>query len=140
MKRALYALPAALVACSTATPVPESAPPIFEPPREIVELAIDGARLRYEGCSNGATQGYNGAEIRGADGTRVRLVSEVDGGSKVIVFRPGAERGVVLEGCSRVDMTQSTSRRGGSVRGRASVLCDDKGIHVEGTVLLGSCG
>jgi len=120
--------------------VPESAPPIFEPPTHVVELAIDGARFRLDGCSNGATQGYNGAEIRAVDGTRVRLVSEVDGASKIIVFRPGAERGVTLEGCSRVEMTQSTSRHGGSVRGRASVLCDEKGVRVEGTVLLGSCG
>src|SRR5260370_28668216 len=104
MARALYALPALVVACSTATPVPTSAPPIFEPPSKIVNLTIDGARFQLEGCSNGAAQGYHGAELRGIDGTRVRLVSEVDGASKVIVFRPGAERGVVLEGCSRVDM------------------------------------
>jgi hypothetical protein len=105
-----------------------------------VDLAIDGARVRFEGCASGASQGYHGAEVRTLDGTRVRLVSEVDGASKVIVFRPGAERGVTLEGCSRVEMVQSTSRHGGSVRGRASVLCDDKGVRVEGTVLLGSCG
>jgi hypothetical protein len=139
MSRALYALPAVLVACSTATPVPEYADPIFVPPTKIVQLTIDGAPFELASCSPGASHGFHGAELHGADGTRVRLASEIDGSAKVVVFRAGDERGVVLEGCSRVDMEESSSRYGFKVRGRASVDCDDKGTRIEGTVVLFSC-
>jgi hypothetical protein len=137
--RALYVLAAGVVACSTATPVPESAPAIFEPPSQVVDLTIDGAPFRLEKCTSGASQGFHGAELVGVDGTRVRLVAEVDGSSKVIVFRPFTERGVVLEGCSRVEMESRVSRYATHVRGRASVLCDDKGTRIEGTALLQTC-
>jgi hypothetical protein len=139
MTRALYALAAGVVACSTATPVPASAPPIFVPPSKLIDLTLDGARFQLVACTDGASHGFHGAELTGADGTRVRLVSEVDGAAKVIVFPPGAERGVVLEGCSRIEMVQSVSRRSSHVHGRASVLCDDKGTRIEGTVLIDSC-
>jgi len=112
---------------------------MFQPPDKVIELTIDGMPFEMKECSNGASEGFHGAELRGTDGTRVRLVSELDGASKVVVFRPGAEQGVILEGCSRVEMKESTSRHSSSVRGRASVRCEDKGTRIEGTVLLERC-
>lgn len=69
----------------------------------------------------------------------MRITSELDGSSKVVVFRNGAERGTVLLDCSRAEMRESRGKYSSSVHGRASMKCDDQGVRLEGTVLYDRC-
>jgi hypothetical protein len=128
-----------MVACSSSSGVPSSAPPIAVRPRSAVELWLDGAPFRPRSCTPGSVSGFLGFELTGEDGTRVRITSELDGSSKVVVFRPGAERGVMLLDCSRAEMKESRGRSSTSVHGRASMKCEDQGVRVEGTVVYDRC-
>jgi hypothetical protein len=126
-------------ACSSSSGPPSYAPPIVPRQSSQVELWVDGVPFRVKSCSAGSPSGFLGFELSGEDGSRLRITSELDGSSKVVVFRPGAERGVTLLDCSRAEMKESRGRSSTSVRGRASIKCDDQGVRVEGTVLYERC-
>ena len=127
-----------VVACAS-SPVPSHAPPIYVPPDVVVDLLLDGVAFELARCEPGSTEGFHGAELTGKTGARIRLVSEVDGASKVVVFRPGAERGTVLDECSRIEMTESSFRHSSSVRGRASIQCEKREVRIMGTGVVENC-
>ena len=137
--RALYAALPLVVACSAPSTVPASAPPIVEPQTSKVDLWLDGAPFHARSCKAGSSSGFLGFDLTGEDGTRVRIVSELDGASKVIVFRNGAERGITLVDCSRADMHEQRGKYSSSVHGRASMKCEAAGVRIEGTVLYDRC-
>jgi hypothetical protein len=136
MARTLYVPLVTLVAC--ASTVPNEAPPIFVPPDRVIDLQVDGKPFALASCAPGAPDGFHGMELRGEDESRIRIVVEVDGTSKVVLFRPRAERGLILNDCSRADIKESGGRRS-SVRGRASIRCNADGVRVEGTVMIEQC-
>jgi hypothetical protein len=137
MRPPVYVLAVLAVACTT--PVPTGAPPLFVPPEQVVDLKLDDQPFQLASCASGRPDGFHGAELRGQDGTRIRLVSEIDGSSEVVVFRPGQDEGVVLKHCSRMEIKELSSRSSSSIRGRARILCFEQNIHLEGTVILERC-
>jgi hypothetical protein len=129
-----------LAACY-AGPVPDNAPPMFPEldHSNAIAITLNGQPFHDRKCAPGATYGFHGVELTDHEGNRLRIVQEVQGDTKIIIFQHGAERGTVLSNCSRVEMTESFGRYGASTRGRASMNCEADGMKVEGTALVNRC-
>ncbi len=135
--RAAYSV--LLLAACAPSAIPPSPPPILQAPASVVDLSLDGKPFRPQSCSAGTAAGFLGFELTGEDGARLRITSELDGSSKVVVFHPGVDRGIVLLDCARAEMKESRGRRSSTVHGRASLRCEGQGVRVEGTVLYDHC-
>lgn len=136
--RSFYLIMLPLGACA-ASPVPKYAPPLYVEPDRVIAITLNDRPFREKTCTPGSLNGFHGVELTSEEGARIRIIVEVQGDTKIIVFPQGSERGKVLADCSRAEMTVSQSRHGVSVRGRASMKCEGDEVKVEGTVMVQRC-
>ena len=93
-------------------------------------------------CSAGQANGFNGVDVYGSDGSRIRFVAEVDGTSSVIYFTPAAgAAGVTMKGCSTLNVRPSGVVVNGvaMVNGNAKVACQAGAVRIDGFIGFG-CG
>jgi hypothetical protein len=91
-------------------------------------------------CISGSIQGFNGADLMAVDGSRLRIVQEVDGSETVIQMGTGSNP-VTLKACGKIDLQSTGVMVNGIrvVRGTAQIDCSAGSLHVAGNVSF-QCG
>lgn len=106
-------------------------------------LTVNGAHFDALDCSSGVPMGYSGVELEGADGTRLRLVSENGSGKAIVhVFAPGAIAATAtLNDCGTLEITQQNSEINGvkNVKGAATLSCSDGTHTIAGDATFENC-
>jgi hypothetical protein len=103
-------------------------------------LSVNAAPFSPTHCMSGQLAGFNGVDVLGVDGSRLRLVQEVDGSSTVIQMGTGATP-VTMKACGKIDVQPSNITINGVrvMRGTAQLDCTSGQLHVAGNVSL-QCG
>jgi hypothetical protein len=103
------------------------------------ELRLNEAPFRLRTCTPG-DGAFRGVELEGADGDRLRLVTEDDGRGSVIHLRTGAEpRSIRACGKIALEPSRPTTDARGS-RGVARLDCASGALRVTGSVSFNGVG
>jgi hypothetical protein len=103
-------------------------------------LTVNSSPYSVTHCLSGQLSGFNGVDVLGVDGSRVRLVEEVDGSETVIQMGTGATP-VTMKACGKIDVQPANVVVNGVrvVRGTAQMDCTSGELHVAGNVTF-QCG
>jgi hypothetical protein len=103
-------------------------------------LTVNSSPFSVTHCTSGQLSGFNGVDVLGVDGSRLRLVEEVDGSETVIQMGTGAQP-VTMKGCGKIDVEPSNVSVNGVrvLRGSAQMDCTEGALHVAGNVTF-QCG
>jgi hypothetical protein len=103
-------------------------------------LTVNSAAVSVTHCTSGQLMGFNGVDVLTIDGSRLRLVQEVDGSGTVIRLGTGANP-VTMKACGKIDVQPSNVSVNGVrvLRGSAQLDCTSDGLHVAGNVTF-QCG
>ncbi len=98
-------------------------------------LRVNGAPFPFATCLSGDVGGYRGVELESRDGSKLRLVQEVDGTGTVIRTGTG-EAPVTIKACGTVAVERLPEGHDGlyAAQGIARLDCGAGGLHVEGSV------
>jgi hypothetical protein len=66
-------------------------------------LSLNAAPYTVARCVSGQLTGFNGVDVMGVDGSRLRLVKELDGSGTVIHMGTAANP-VTMKACSKIDV------------------------------------
>ena len=104
-------------------------------------LAIDGEAWTATACQSGEVFGFEGVQLEGADGRRVRLHVQPDGKAEVIVMQAGQTTGTSLGACAEVafERTGLTINDVVALEGGGQVACTGGEVSVEGEVAVSNC-
>src|SRR5271166_1772983 len=82
-------------------------------------LRVNDAPMSFEGCSTGDRSGFQGVELKGKDGGRLRLVHEADGSWSVIGMPVRADA-ITMKDCGKIALDRLWWRgEGDTARGVA---------------------
>jgi hypothetical protein len=103
-------------------------------------ITVNSAPFSVTSCMSGQLSGFNGVDVLSVDGSRLRLVEEVDGTETVIQMGTGAQP-VTMKGCGKIDVQPSNVSINGVrvLRGTAQMDCTEGALHVAGSVSF-QCG
>lgn len=103
-------------------------------------LTIDGAGWQVETCESGAVHNFNGIQLTGTDGRRVRLETRPDGTAQVYLLEAGATTGADLGSCATgaFETTGLTVNDIVALQGQATLACDGD-TKMMGTVQVDRC-
>jgi hypothetical protein len=69
--------------------------------RVLGTVEVDGASFQVTTCHSGDPHGFFGVDLDGSDRRRLRLVSEIDGTTTLVLFEANAEAGQSVKGCAK---------------------------------------
>lgn len=105
-------------------------------------VEINGEKVGWSSCRNGAVYGFRGVEVSGSNGMRLRLGLTPTGEMGVIVFDKGAtvgkELGIVC-GSLTVNDQSSTVNDVKNVSGKAVLDCEAQGYKLKGDINFENC-
>lgn len=104
-------------------------------------LTLDGAPWPVDLCTSGEAVGFDGIELTGTDGSRLRFETNPSGTADVYYLAPGASSGPHLGACA----TAAFNRTGLTVNdivaleGGGTVACEGGEHSLSGTVAVARC-
>jgi hypothetical protein len=105
-------------------------------------VEINGEKVGFNSCRNGAVHGFRGVELSGSNGMKLRLGLTPTGHMGVIVFDKGATTGKELTatcGSLSISDQNSTVNNVKNIQGKASLDCDTDGYKIKGDVSFENC-
>ena len=105
-------------------------------------VEINGEKVTFGSCRNGAVHGFRGVELAGSNGMRLRVGVLPTGAAGVIVMPKGATVGTELGvacGSLTISDQNSTVNDVKNVEGKAVLECEANGFKIKGTVSFENC-
>jgi hypothetical protein len=104
-------------------------------------LEVDGAPFAIDECRSGQALGFNGIQLNGKDGRRVRMLAMADGTTNVALFGKDAAVGDQLGQCGTLAVKAQNSRINSinNLEGSAHLDCAAFGHSVVGKIKFENC-
>jgi hypothetical protein len=105
-------------------------------------VEVNGEKLSFSSCRNGAVHGYRGVELTASNGTRLRIGVLPTGAAGVIIMPKGQTVGTELgTACGSLNISDqnSTVNDVKNVEGKAVLDCEGNGFKVKGEVSFENC-
>jgi hypothetical protein len=105
-------------------------------------MEVNGEKVTFGSCRNGAVYGFRGVELSGSNGIRLRLGLLPTGAAGVIVMPKGETVGKELGvecGTLQLSDQNSTVNDVKNVQGKAVLDCEGHGFKVKGEVSFENC-
>lgn len=103
---------------------------------------VNGEKVTFGSCRNGAVYGFRGVELSGSNGMRLRLGLLPTGAAGVIVMPKGENVGKDLGiECGTLNLSDqnSTVNDVKNVQGKAILDCEGQGYKIKGEVSFENC-
>lgn len=106
-----------------------------------VSLTVDGSPWAVDTCTSGAALGFDGVELTGTDGSRLRFATRPDGTADVIYLVAGSTTGPNLGNCAVMAFNQTnlTINDVKALQGGGTVSCSGGDHAVDGLVAVDRC-
>jgi hypothetical protein len=105
-------------------------------------VEVNGEKIAFNSCRNGAVYGFRGVELSGSNGMRLRLGLLPTGAVGVIVMPKGESVGKELGvecGTLNISDQNSTVNDVKNVHGKAILQCESQGYKLKGEVSFENC-
>jgi len=104
-------------------------------------ITLDGKAFSPESCRSGQASGFNGVDLVGGDGTKLRLVSLPNGQSSALLFPAGAATAIELGSCGTFSVERQNSQINEihNVKGSATLSCSVDGHSAAGSASFENC-
>lgn len=103
-------------------------------------VSVGGQPWPVELCESGAVYGFEGIQLQGSDGRRLRIVTQADGTAEVVLFDVGAPTGTSFGNCATAAFTTTglTVNDIVALQGAATLTCTGEPT-VDGAVQVDRC-
>ena len=103
-------------------------------------VMIDGTPWAVDICESGAVHNFDGIELRGMDGRRLRIQTKSDGKANIFLLEQGADVGKDLGTCGTgaFHTTGLTINSIVALAGEATIACEGE-VAVQGTIKVDRC-